>query len=112
MSSNFSTFTTMARPKGAIWAWFLTTLVVQRLTFYCFGIEDVGLRERLDGDGGHGKFMPKAEWRKLGTVDYVSFSSVAWISANRMNMAKKFIFHSRTRCTRWLGWSTQSGIFS
>ena len=32
--------------------------------------------------------QPKGVWRKLGTVDHVSFSSVAWIAAERKNLAK------------------------
>ena len=75
-----------------------------------FWIEDVGLREWLDEDGGHGNprlyaaartrdtdrtkptgvlpVQPLGVRRKLGTVDHVSFSSVAWISAKRMSLAK------------------------
>ena len=61
------------------------------------------MREWLDGDGGHGNpwlyaaahtrdtdlTKPTGVWRKLGAVDNVSFSSVAWISSKRMSSAEK-----------------------
>ena len=67
--------------------------------------EDVGLRQWLDEDGGHGNpalygaahltkptgVLPVQSMgvrRILGTVDHVSFSAVPWIFAKRMNLAK------------------------